>query len=149
FAVKVGEIRNMICASPEYLERNGYPAAPDDLLGHHAVQFGSFNVARLAWDQSDGGEGAQMHTRVRTNDVLASSIAAVYGLGITRTSNYVIENELRSGALIEILKDHASKPIPIYIVYTKQGLLPLKVRAFLDWMTPRLKKKLLDLQTLA
>jgi DNA-binding transcriptional LysR family regulator len=149
FAVKVGEIRNMICASPDYLKRNGCPATPDDLLRHEAVQFGTFSVARLAWDQSEGGEGAQMHTRVRTNDVSASSIAAVCGLGITRTSNYVIEDELRSGALVEILKDHASKPIPVYIVYTKQGLLPLKVRAFLDWMTPRLKKKLLDLQMLA
>jgi DNA-binding transcriptional LysR family regulator len=90
-----------------------------------------------------------MHTRVRANDVLASCIAARSGLGITRTSNYVIEDELRSGALVEILKDYASEPLPVHLIYAKQGLLPLKVRAFLDWMTPRLRKKLLDLQTLA
>jgi DNA-binding transcriptional LysR family regulator len=150
FAVKVGEIRNMTCASPEYLGRNGYPATPEDLLRHDAVQFGNFNVARLAWsDRSGGGEGAQMHIRVRANDVLASCIAARSGLGITRTSNYVIEDELRSGALVEILKDYASEPLPVHLIYAKQGLLPLKVRAFLDWMTPRLRKKLLDLQTLA
>ena len=149
--VKVGEIRNMACASPEYLERKGNPATPDDLSDHDALQFGSLRVGSVTW--SDRGKstehGAKMHLRVRANDVSASSIAAVHGLGITRTSNYVIADELRSGALVEILKDYASEPIPVHLIYVKQGLLPLKVRAFIDWMTPRLRRKLLDLQTLA
>jgi DNA-binding transcriptional LysR family regulator len=47
--------------------------------------------------------------------------------------------------LVEILPDYQMKAMPVQIVYVKQGLLPLKVRAFIDWITPRLRKKLVDL----
>jgi hypothetical protein len=38
--------------------------------------------------------------------------------------------------------------MPVHLIYVRQGLLPLKVRAFLDWMTPRLREKLKELQSL-
>ena len=56
----------------------------------------------------------------------------------------MIISDLRSGALVEILKEYAPKPYPVHIVYVKQGLLPLKTRAFVDWMTPRLRQALKD-----
>jgi DNA-binding transcriptional LysR family regulator len=144
FAVKVGEIRNVTCASREYLERTGYPTTPDQLAGRDGVQFGNL---RFEWSAPGGGavyEG-QLKIRVLANDVSAACAAAIQGLGVTRIPSYMVCNELRSGALVEILRDYAPDPFPVHIVYAKQGLLPLKVRTFIDWMTPRLRQRLKEL----
>ena len=150
-AVKVGAVRAVTCASPEYLRRRGCPETPKDLARHDAVQFGSLS---LTWaENGDAGWVAAFPTgasdaagkpnlRVYANDVVAACTAAIQGLGITRMPNYLIADEIRSGALVEILEDYAPEPIPVQLVYVKQGLLPLKVRAFIDWMTPRLRKVL-------
>jgi DNA-binding transcriptional LysR family regulator len=61
--------------------------------------------------------------RAHATDVTAACKAAVDGLGITRVPNFMISHEL---------------------LYVKQGLLPLKVCAFVDWMTPRLRQALKD-----
>jgi DNA-binding transcriptional LysR family regulator len=145
-AVKVGKIRAVTCASPDYLERRGRPTSPEDLADHDAVTFGNLS---LGW-QSDRWELAfpggtsrdvQPKTRVYANDASAACAAAVQGFGITRLPNYLIAEELRSGDLVEILPERYA-PAPVHLIYMKQGLLPLKVRAFIDWMTPRLRKAL-------
>ena len=152
FAVKVGEMRVITCASPTYLERKGIPRTPLDLAGHDTVWF--VNVAAsLAWDERTGdwmrvfpGENIArdppMMIRIQADDAAVARKAAVQGLGITRLPNYLISDELKSGDLVEILVDYASDPHPVHIIYVKQGLLPLKVRAFLDWTTPRLRERL-------
>jgi len=140
-AVKVGEIRNVTCASPEYLERCGTPIRPEDLDGCDGVQFGTLS---LSWadPESDTVREGRLNIRVVTTDVQAACAAAVQGLGVVRLPNFMIPRELKSGALVEILADYAPKPFPVHLVYVKQGMLPLKVRAFLDWMTPRLRQAL-------
>lgn len=141
YAVKIGEVRLLTCASPEYLERKGRPQSPEDLTGHDAVEFGHY---RRAWifDGSGTRHEVQANVRVHANDATAACRAAVQGLGITRLPNFMIIDDLRSGTLVEILEDHAPQPTPVHLVYVKQGLLPLKVRAFIDWMTPRLRQAL-------
>jgi hypothetical protein len=57
-------------------------------------------------------------------------------------------SQLKSGELVPILCQCDTMRIPVHLVYVRQGLLPLKVRAFLDWMTPRLRHKLKDLEVL-
>ena len=63
--------------------------------------------------------------------------------------SYRIEQEIRSGALVRILEEYECTSIPVHLIYVKQGRLPLKVRAFLDWMTPRLRKKLNEINSIA
>ena len=146
-AVKVGTIRAVTCASPDYLKRKGKPSGPDDLSEHDAVVFGNLSLLwesdkwELAFPSNALREG-QPRTRVYANDVSAACAAAVSGFGITRLPNYLIAKELRSGALVEILERYA--PADVHLLYMKQGLLPLKVRAFIDWMAPRLRQALKD-----
>jgi DNA-binding transcriptional LysR family regulator len=142
-AVKVGMIRVVTCASPEYLESRGTPLKPGDLVSHDIVQFGNLNAA-LGWtfpDREDQGVHPAS-VRVHATDVVAACEAAKQGLGIARVPNFMVPDDLRSGALVEVLAEYAPEPFPVHIVYMKQGLLPLKVRAFIDWMTPRLRQAL-------
>ena len=64
-------------------------------------------------------------------------------------TTYQMADPLRSGKLVPILCNCDPWSAPVHLVYVRQGLLPLKVRAFLDWMTPRLRQKLKDLQSLS
>jgi DNA-binding transcriptional LysR family regulator len=57
-------------------------------------------------------------------------------------------DQLRAGTLLPILCQCDPLAAPVHLVYVRQGLLPLKVRAFLDWMAPRLRQKLKDLHEL-
>ena len=68
--------------------------------------------------------------------------AALKGLGIVRLFHWYVDAELRSGSLVRILDDYECATWEMYLVYVKRGRLPLKVRAFLDWMTPRLRQRL-------
>ena len=141
-AVKVGTVPFATFANPEYLERKGYPSTLVDLAQHDIVQF-----RQVAWTTPEGVAIPEIQSlvRVRATDVAAACTAAIQGLGISRAPRFMISDELRSGALVEVLPDHAPAPKPVHLVYVKQGLLALKVRAFIDWMAPRLRQKLAEL----
>ena len=144
FAVKVGEINLVTCASPGYLDRKGRPASPEELSNHDAVTFTTVNDAWTYMRDNRTFVG-QPNVRLRANTASAALAAAVEGVGITRLPNYQVANEVRSGALEPILANFGGPTIPVHLVYVRQGLLPLKVRAFLDWMTPRLREHLKEL----
>jgi len=68
--------------------------------------------------------------------------AAIAALGITRVLSYQVAGALRAGTLEVILRKFEPEPWPVSLVYAGQGLLPLKLRAFLDFAMPRLKARL-------
>ena len=148
FAVKCGEVGVSTVASPNYLQTRGRPVHPADLSNHDGILFDSIKLS--AWTFSVEGEAVQYlpRFRVRANRVTNCIEAAVRGFGVTRAPPSAIENELRSGSLVPILKEFECTSIPVHLVYVKQGLLPLKVRTFLDWMAPRLRDKLKELNSI-
>ena len=138
YAVKAGEFRLLTCASPGYLERRGTPGHPSELPDHDGVLFG--NPATF-WTYSVEGEDVVVAPRTRMSVTTAASnlAAALGGVGIARLFDYQLADELRTGALVRILAGYDDAPRPVHLVYARQGPLPLKVRAFLDWATPRLR----------
>jgi DNA-binding transcriptional LysR family regulator len=138
FAVKVGAYRMLTCAAPRYLERRGAPAHPRELPDHDGVLFG--NPAAF-WSYRIDGEDVVCapRTRLAVSTVASNHAAALGGVGIARLFDYQLADEFASGALVRVLADHDGEPRPIHLVYPRQGLLPLKVRAFIDWTAPRLR----------
>jgi len=67
--------------------------------------------------------------------------AAISGVGIARVFDYQVVDELRAGALVQLLGSYESGLQPVHLAYPRQGLLPLKVRAFIDWAAPRLRAR--------
>lgn len=146
FAVKIGDVAPVTCASPAYLERRGRPERPDQLAAHDGAMFGTIN--QIWWSYEVDGETieARPQPRVRGNTASASITAALGGLGITRALDFQVAAHLQSGALVRILEDYESAPLPVHLIYVRQGLLPLKLRVFLDWMTPRLRERLAEMR---
>ena len=81
-------------------------------------------------------------SRLCVNTSEAAVIAAIAGAGLTRVMSYKMDAAQRAGTLELVLEAFEPEPLPISIVYSPRKPLPLKIRAFLDWMTPRLRARL-------
>jgi DNA-binding transcriptional LysR family regulator len=77
------------------------------------------------------------------NTAEAAIDAAIAGVGVTRVLSYQAETAIRSGALAPVLEAFEPPPLPVSLVHSGERLLPLKLRAFLDFATPRLKARVL------
>ena len=142
-AMKVGAIRRVTCASPAYFAERGAPQGPDKLSAHDCITFEGLASAD-AWTFRTGGSDKSIAIRSRlvVNTAEAAVDAAIAGLGITRVLSYQIAKAVRAGALAVALEEFEPAPWPVSLVHAAQGLLPLKLRAFLDFAAPRLKADL-------
>lgn len=142
-ATRVGSIRRVVCASPDYLKARGTPAAPDDLEAHDCITIEGLMSSR-SWTFWSNGvpQSVAVHSRLVVNTAEAAIDMAVAGVGVTRVLSYQIASPLADGKLAVVLESFEPAPNPISLVYSGSGLLPLKLRAFLDFATPRLKAKL-------
>jgi len=142
-ALRVGEIRRVVCASPTYLAERGTPTRPAELDGHCRVVFsGALDVGAWIFGSGSTAETSSFRPRLTVNTAEAAIDAAVSGFGITRVLSYQIAPALKAGALITIMEEFEPPPLPVNLVYAGQRLLPLKLRAFLDYAGPRLKAAL-------
>lgn len=139
-AIRLGTIRRTIYASPSYLESRGTPQRPEDLAGHDCVTFEGLLSART-WTFLDGRkeQPVQVHSRLAVNTAEAAIDAAAAGLGITRVLSYQAADAVRVGALLPLLDPFEHPPLPVHLVYLPQGPVAQKLRAFLDFATPRLR----------
>ena len=142
-ARRVGSIRRVICASPSYFSQRGTPKIPAELAAHDCITFEGM-TAPEAWTFTVGkSDGAvAVRSRLVVNTAEAAIDAAIAGLGVTRVLSYQVAGALRKGVLVLALQDFNPPPLPVNLVHVGQRLLPQKLRAFLDFATPRLKAAL-------
>ena len=142
-ATRVGLIRRMLCAAPRYLEARGMPRTPEDLTGHDCIAFEAINAGDR-WEFSKGGADYSIPIRSRlvvtTAEVAAA--AALAGLGIARVLSYQVAEYLAASQLSRVLEAYEPDPMPLSFLYPSQRQVPLKLRAFLDFATPRLRRRL-------
>lgn len=142
-ATRVGMIRRVVCASPAYFAARGKPTKPSDLSMHDCITFEGLTSPN-AWLFTAGKKeiSVPIRSRLTVNTAEAAIDAAIAGVGITRVLSYQIANAIKVGALGVILQEFEPAPSPVSLVYAEQRRLPLKLRAFLDFVAPRLKVQL-------
>jgi DNA-binding transcriptional LysR family regulator len=142
-ATRVGSIRLVVCGSPTYFANRGMPKTPQDLGEHDCISFDGL-VSPGAWNFARGKSAVSVnvHSRLVVNTAEAAIDAAIAGLGITRLLSYQAANAVRTGALVLALGEFEPPAAPVSLVYAGQGLLTLKLRAFLDFAASRLKASL-------
>ena len=139
-ARRLGSVRRLVAASPGYLAARGTPAVPEDLAGHAIVEFRS-RATPPEWRflAPDGREVAQrVAPHFAVNEARAAVAAAVAGHGIVSALSYQMADELEGGALVRLLRAWETPVLPVSLVFPSARLLPPRVRAFLDFATPRL-----------
>jgi DNA-binding transcriptional LysR family regulator len=142
-ATRVGAIRRVVCGSPAYFAHRGTPKSPGELSTHDCITFDGL-MSPDAWKFAVGKSivSVAIHSRLTVNTAEAAIDAAIAEVGITRVLSYQVASALRAGTLALALREFEPKPWPVSLVYGGQGLLPLKLRAFLDFAAPRLKARL-------
>jgi DNA-binding transcriptional LysR family regulator len=139
-ARRVGLVRRIRVASPQYLATAGTPRRPEDLAAHDIVLF--FNHANSAdWhfvDRAKRDQVVRVNARFRVNRAEAAIVAARDGHGVLSVLSYQVASELADGSLVRILRRFERPPIPVQLVVPTARLMPPRVRAFLDFAVPRL-----------
>jgi DNA-binding transcriptional LysR family regulator len=136
-AIRVGSVKRVVCASPDYLLRAGTPKHPDELSQHTIITANGLN-AGTDWKFSDG-INARVKPRLSfaTND--AAIEAAITGFGITRLLSYQIAPHLTDGRLETLLNDYEQPTIPIHVIHREGRYASAKIRSFVDLMVDRLR----------
>ena len=143
-AHRVGETRRLLVASPEYLACRGAPARPEDLKAHDVIAFTGLMPGR-EWRHlaADGRPAAvALSPRLTVNDAAAALAAAERGEAIAVALSYMVAPQLAEGRLRPVLERFAAAPVPVQIVYPQARLLAPKIRAFVDFAAPRLRRSL-------
>lgn len=140
-ATRLGHTQRVVCASPAYLAANTHPMHPRELRDHRCISFDALSVAEAWRFQIDGDPvSIPVRSRLIVNTAEAAIDAAIAGVGLTRVLAYQIQAAQRAGRLQTVLQGFESTPAPISLVYNGQRRLPLKLRAFIDFATPRLRQ---------
>ena len=139
-ALRVGSIRVVLCASPDYLQRQALPQKPQDLSEHSIIASSAGNqTINWRFESPKGNHVLRLQPRltVTTND--AAIEAAVQNFGITRLFSYQVAAQVKSGELEIILPEYEPAPHPIYIVHREGRYASARIRAFVDLMAKRLR----------
>jgi DNA-binding transcriptional LysR family regulator len=142
-AAGVGTVRRVVCASPAYLALHGLPTRPRDLVGHECITFEVLESTR-AWifGAAKSELSVPVHSRLAVNTADAAIAAAVLGVGLIRVLSYQVADAVRANALRIVLDTFESAPLPVSLVHKGQAPLSLKLRAFLDFVAPRLRTRI-------
>ena len=137
-ARQLAPIRRKICASPSYIARRGIPLTPEDLVQHNCLDY-SFMNTQGVWQLKgyDGDVSIPVSGTLRINDDEALSQAVLGGLGLALLPTFIVGKDLQVGRLIEVLPGYVPTERFIYAIHLPNRHLPLKVRAFVEFLQER------------
>jgi len=139
-AIRVGQVRRVVCASPAYLKKHGAPKAPADLERHPLIAATAVS-AGAEWTFARGKEriGVRLSPRILVNTNDGALEAARNGFGLTRLLSYQVASELAAGTLKKVLTDFEGPSLPVHVIHRESHHGSAKVRSFVDLAVQRLK----------
>ena len=144
-AIRVGKIRRVLCASPDYLSKNGEPNKPHDLQAHSIISATAV-VSSVDWRFDDRDTKEKDVVRVRPRLTVSSNDAAIdaslRGFGISRLMCYQVEGLFQSGHLKRLLRDYEQEAFPVHVLHRENRYASVKVRTFLDLVVAHLRENL-------
>ncbi|WP_285431505.1 LysR family transcriptional regulator [Pseudomonas sp. fls2-241-R2A-110] len=140
-AIRVGEVRRVICASPQFLKAHGRPRHPAELSAAPIIATSSIGQLR-SWPFLEAGEPISVRSEPRlvVTANQAAITAAAMGLGLTRVLSYQVASKVAAGELEIVLADFELPPLPIHVVYQGGRKAPVRVRSFVDFVVKALRE---------
>ncbi|GAB2610479.1 LysR family transcriptional regulator [Novilysobacter erysipheiresistens] len=132
---RLATTRIVLCASPGYLAEHGTPVHPHELAAHRIIGY-SYWATRDAW-QFDGPEGpvtVRIRPILHANNGDTCRAAALDHQGVILQPDFIVGDDLRSGALVELMPEYRSIELGIHVVYPTRKQLPLRVRRMVDFL---------------
>jgi DNA-binding transcriptional LysR family regulator len=132
-ARKLAPCRHVICASPDYLDKNGRPKTLADLAKHNCLTTGNNQIWRL--EGPDGPAALKVTSNLRSNcsDVLREAVLS--GVGVAMRATWEISEELKAGRLEVVLPDyHETAGVAVFAVYPCRQFVPAKLKFFVEFL---------------
>ncbi len=142
-AIRLGEVRRVIAASPGYLARHPVIDQPADLAKHQIIAMTHFGQESWSFPPLEGSSvprSVPFAPRLVVNTIRAAVASAAEGHGVTRLFSYHISDEIREGRLQILLGKDEYPPLPAHLLAPQGRFSVPKVRAFVDFAVPRLKR---------
>lgn len=138
-ARQLGVSEVLVCASPDYVKRNGAPQALEDISRHACLNF-SFEQLRHHWPMR-GQDGKVVNIpvngKVMSNNGGLLRDCALAGMGLVLRPSFSLGDDLAAGRLVRLLPDHHLGQLSVVMVYPSRRLLSAKVRTFVDFVSQR------------
>ena len=132
----------VVVATPGYLKRAGRPKTLEDLAQHECVQFVLPSTGQtIPWIFRRGGVDVDVPTQGGyhcNEDVLALATLARAGAGLVQIYRFTVEDALKAGTLVEVLRPFGGRSRPFSLIYPSGRHMPLRVRVFIDWLVEAL-----------
>ena len=139
-ALKVGSVRQVVCASPEYLRRHGKPERPQDLSAHTLINSSAVSdVPNWIFNTTQGMRNQRIQPRLVVTSNAAAVEATLADFGLTRLLSYQVAPQLADGKLQIVLEEFEVAPRPIHIVHREGRFASPTVRSFIDFIAARLR----------
>ena len=140
-AVRVGEVRRVICASPKFLSAHGRPLHPQELASAAVIATTASGQSR-SWPFLDGAEPLNVRPEPRLGVTAnqAAITAACLGLGFTRVLSYQVAGKVSAGELEIVLAEFEQPPMPIHVLYQGGRNAPARIRSFVDLAVKALRE---------
>lgn len=138
-ARKLADLKMIVCASPDYLQRRGIPQTPDDLSKHDCLVF-SDTPGAAEWRFKAKGKTdrkIQLSGRLWINSLEALVLAAKDGAGIVRVPSWQVAPEIASGRLQRILTTEEPPAAPVHLLLPPKRLAAPRTRIFVDYLVER------------
>lgn len=143
-ARRVGVSRRLIVGSPAYLARHGEPRTVEDLADHNCLGF-NFRRSAPVWPLKEGGRivDRMIHGSLLANNGETVSRMVLAGVGLGRLGDYHVRDYVARGEMVEVLAgSEIADSEEIHAIYPGTQRMPQRVRAFLDYVVPRLQAHL-------
>ena len=139
FAHKICSTGWVVCASPDYLAKQGTPTVPSDLAKHNCLNF-SVHTHTIPWQFREEQSGRfSIQGNFLSNHAELLRLMALNGVGIIRVSDHVVADDLAAGRLIPVLAEHQPpQRETLWAIHSSRDLSQ-RVRVFIDYLTMRLK----------
>lgn len=145
-ATRVGQVRVLYCASPDYLAKRGRPKVLRDLEDHECIGLSAESDAELwpfrpAGEAKDRGRSIRVRPRLSVNHQAALIDAALRGQGIIKALSYGVVDHLAAGRLVCVLSDFAPAPVPAHVVFQGSRAKRGALRAFITHLVDALRRE--------
>jgi DNA-binding transcriptional LysR family regulator len=131
----------ILCASPDHLEAHGTPLRVADLAERRTLATETFGL-RSRWIFRQGQRRATVDVRpsLVSDDLGLLHEAARAGAGLSVLPEYLVADDLASGALVRVLPRHRLPAFRAYAVLPSGRYVPRRVRTLVDFLSLRLRR---------
>jgi len=137
-ARKLAPIRRRLCATPAYFEEFGIPQSPEDLMKHNCLDYiHSGDRGLWRFTGPDREVAISVSGKLRINDDEALSQVVLSGFGIALLPTFIIGKDLQAKRLKSVLSEYIPTKQQVYALYLPKRNLPIKIRAFVDFLVER------------